>query len=88
MKHPRAPRANYCVSETANKRHTVTFTKASTAAINFSAGFSVLGFTGSAQTGYDTRAVVRFTWAKKSHGHLCGAADYPARAPKVLVARR
>jgi hypothetical protein len=88
LKHPKAPHATYCVVETADKRHSVTFTKDSTAAINFSAGFSVLGFTGSAQTGYDTRATVKFTWAKKSHGHLCGTADYPARAPKVLVAKR
>jgi len=89
MQHPKtAPRATYCVVERANSKHSVTFTKHSTKAISFSAGFSILGFSGFAQTGYDTNAKVSFTWAKKTSGHLCGTADYPAGAPREMVAKR
>jgi hypothetical protein len=87
--HPKsAPRARYCVVERANRRHSVTFTKSTTTAVTFSSGFTFYGFTGTVQTGYDTSAKVRFTWAPDTAGHLRGTADYPADAARELVARK
>jgi len=86
--HPKTtPKANFCVPLRANKHHSATFTKKTSKAVTFSAGFSLLGFTGSAQTGYDTTATVSFTIAKGHSGRLCGTNDYPGGTPKILVAK-
>jgi len=79
----RAPKAKYCVYQEAGS----TFTKDSTSAYSFSAGFSipVLNLTLSAQTGYDSGASVSYHFTRA--GHLCGTNAYPGQTPKRLLAR-
>jgi hypothetical protein len=83
--HPAAPKASHgnCVHEPKGDG----FSLSSTTAIQFSAGFSVLGFTGSAQTGYDTNASITIDFPF-GNGWMCGLDDLPGGShPKVLFAQ-
>jgi hypothetical protein len=75
-----APHATHCVDESAGS----VFSENKTAAVTFSGGFSVLGFSGSAQTGYSTTASINFTF--HANGKLCGTNAAPGLTPKLLVA--
>ena len=75
-----APGATHCTPEH-NGDH---FLKASTTASTFSVGFSVLGFSGTAQTGYTTSAEIYFHFGSTSQ--LCGVNNTPPNNPGVLVA--
>jgi hypothetical protein len=90
LTHPKpVPKAKFCVVETNPGIKPLTFTKDTTTAFTFAAGFEVYGFTGEATTGYDTNASVSFTDPPGYNYHLCGAKDYPGgnHVPKVLVAK-
>jgi hypothetical protein len=82
--HPRVPKYhNYnCVPQPKGTG----FTKSTTSAVTFSAGFSVLGFTGTAHTGYDTNASISVSFPY-GRGYVCGEDDLPGGAPKVLIAK-
>ncbi len=80
------PNATYCVWYDQN----TTFTKQDTTAFTFSAGFTTggLGFTGSAQTGFDTNAELHYDMVNAGM-NLCGTDNYPAGSspgPKRIVA--
>jgi hypothetical protein len=82
--HPHsAPNAPHCEYQPG---HT-TFTKATTTATTFAAGFSIgspISFNGSVQTGYSATAAVSFSFRK--HGEICGADAQPGtKAPGVIV---
>jgi hypothetical protein len=59
----------------------------STTAFQFSAGFSLPGFSGSALTGYDVNTSIEFTYTYGS-GYLCGLDSQPGNGdPKLLFAQ-
>ena len=59
------------------------FTKANTTATTLSNGFTVVGFTGTAQTGYTNTASISFDWSVNAQ--LCGANGTPPNSLGVLV---
>lgn len=61
-----------------------TFSEDSSTAITFSAGFSIVGFTGSAQTGYDNSAQMDLHFIHQ--GDVCGTNDVPGGTPRVVGA--
>lgn len=62
------------------------YIKSHTAASVISAGFTIplIGFTGTAQTGYSATAAIRFDFYQ--NGHLCGKNNTPPNNPGFLVA--
>jgi hypothetical protein len=80
-----APKASHgnCVPQPKGSK----FTLNATTAFQFSAGFSVPGFNGSAQTGYDTETSIEFKFPYAS-AYLCGLSDVPGGSdPRILFAQ-
>jgi hypothetical protein len=82
--HPRVPRYHgyNCVPQPKGTG----LTKTTTSAVTFSAGFSVIGFTGTVHAGYDTNASIEVDFPY-GRGYLCGEDDLPGGSPKVLIAK-
>jgi len=74
------PPAIHCTRE----HHGDNFTKHNTTATTFKAGYSIEGFTGSAQTGYSNTASIEFKFHQT--GVLCGHNGTPPNAPGFLEA--
>lgn len=75
------PDATYCVPENAGAK----FAKSTTQAFIFSSGFSMpAGFSAHTLTGYDSTAVIHYTYI--TSGRLCGFNDYPGGTPARIVA--
>jgi hypothetical protein len=60
------------------------YTKHTTAAATFKAGYNIAGFTGTAQTGYSNTASIKFVFHQR--GHLCGRYGTPPNRPGYLEA--
>jgi hypothetical protein len=79
--HPKgAPGATHCTPE----HNGDWLTQNKTVATTFKVGFTVLGFSGTAQTGYSTTASIRFDFYQT--GQLCGVKATPPNRPGILVA--
>lgn len=59
-------------------------TQSGTTASTFGIGFTVLGFSGTAQTGYDQNASIAMFFPG-SAGQLCGVNGTPPNNPGILV---
>lgn len=75
-----APGATHCTPELKGGG----LTQSSTTATTFGVGFTVLGFSGSAQTGYSTNASIGMFFPNTA-GQLCGVNGTPPNNPGILV---
>jgi hypothetical protein len=80
----RGPRPSYKLYNCVYQEGNSTWKQDRTEAITFDAGFSVLGFLGSAQTGYDSSAQIKLHYIHQ--GDVCGVDDVPGGDPKEVGA--
>jgi hypothetical protein len=81
LKVPKYPQFN-CVPEPQDNSLDLNYSSAYT----FGGGFSLLGFTGSAHTGYDVDASMDANFPF-GNGYLCGWRDAPGGSPRLLIAQ-